>query len=336
MGNKDKKSSKEAEKSSKKEKKSHKEKKSKKDAKKKRSKSSKKHDDDGTGDDVGPTISSEDFFTKNEEFRAWLRLLKNTHFEDLSSDAAHKLFDEEFVRAYNKRKLPAMFYAPGGLPTEVREQATRTKHAWNFRVTDRDVQQQEQIASEVNRKTRVNTDNAWVHMAAPKADMPPPSSRGPTGPLLCGVSGGSSSSSSSSSGRALGGQERTSQPAAVRREMAEELLGGAIGGGSSGGCREAMLQKRQAAGQRLHAAARDREEGRDGLDVPEAVAFGSDGEDFVAARARLARGQEHRQARQADRASELLQREEERNAAFMANLGIDLSKGPIKIQPRQN
>jgi hypothetical protein len=110
--------------------------------------------------------------------------------------------------------------------------------------------------------------------------------------------------------------------------MAEELLGGAIGGGGSGGGggREAMLQKRQAAGQRLHAAARDREEGRDGLDVPEAVAFGTDGEDFAAARARLARGQEHRQARQADRASELLQREEERNAAFMASLGVDLSK----------
>lgn len=55
-------------------------------------------------------ISEDEFFTKSEEFRVWLKLSKNVYFEDLSSKEAHKIFEKEFVKDYNKGKLTAMYY----------------------------------------------------------------------------------------------------------------------------------------------------------------------------------------------------------------------------------
>lgn len=55
-------------------------------------------------------ISSDDFFTKSEEFRVWLKLSENVFFEDLTSKEARKLFDKEFVKDYNKGKLTSMYY----------------------------------------------------------------------------------------------------------------------------------------------------------------------------------------------------------------------------------
>ena len=56
--------------------------------------------------------------------------------------------------------------------------------------------------------------------------------------------------------------------------------------------------------------------------------MGTDGEDFAAAKARLAArgGQGNKQAKQASRATELMAREEERKQQFMAALGVDLTK----------
>jgi hypothetical protein len=72
---------------------------------------------------------------------------------------------------------------------------------------------------------------------------------------------------------------------------------------------------------------RYQEESRDGLDVlDEKTVMGTDGEDFAAAKARLARGQGNKQAKQASRATELMAREEERKQQFMAALGVDLTK----------
>ena len=72
---------------------------------------------------------------------------------------------------------------------------------------------------------------------------------------------------------------------------------------------------------------RYQEESRDGLDVlDEQTVMGTDGEDFAAAKARLARGQGNKQHKQASRATELMAREEERKQQFMAALGVDLTK----------
>ena len=60
--------------------------------------------------------------------------------------------------------------------------------------------------------------------------------------------------------------------------------------------------------------------------LDEQTVMGTDGEDFAAAKARLARGQGNKQAKQASRATELMAREEERKHQFMAALGVDLTK----------
>lgn len=55
-------------------------------------------------------ISIDEFFTKSEEFRVWLKLSKNTFFEDLTSKDARKIFEKDFVKDYNKGKLQSMYY----------------------------------------------------------------------------------------------------------------------------------------------------------------------------------------------------------------------------------
>lgn len=72
-------------------------------------------------------ISEDEFFTKNEEFRVWLKLSKNIYFEDLTSKEAHKIFEKEFVKDYNKGKLTPMYY-DGKIPLEIRSSTVKTQH----------------------------------------------------------------------------------------------------------------------------------------------------------------------------------------------------------------
>jgi len=99
--------------------------------------------------------------------------------------------------------------------------------------------------------------------------------------------------------------------------------------------REALLDKRREKGARLHGAARDADDGRDGLDLRESDVLGG-GDDFESAKARMARSQQFRIEKKQERVRELQEKEQERAAHFMSQLGVDLSKGPIRIQPRSN
>ena len=198
-------------------------------------------------DSTVPLLTADDFYLRHEEFRVWLHL-KERSFEDLSSEQAHQVFEEEFIKQFNKGKLPAMFYpaqVPGGsvnsIPTELREAAMKTKHKWNLKVTDRDRQQQEQVSGEVSRKTRVNTDNAWVHMAPAPAPSTATSSAG--------------SSSSQSKPQATHHQSQSQHFARQKAAAAEYLDNHAAGSGGSDR-REAAMQKRDAVGQKMHAASR--------------------------------------------------------------------------------
>ncbi len=74
-----------------------------------RKSSSKDKDSKTEHSNINP-ISSDDFFTKSEEFRVWLKLSQNVFFEDLTSKEARKIFDKEFVKDYNKGKLTSMYY----------------------------------------------------------------------------------------------------------------------------------------------------------------------------------------------------------------------------------
>lgn len=201
-------------------------------------------------------LTADDFYLRHEEFRVWLHL-KERSFEDLSSEQAHTVFEEEFIKQFNKGKLPAMFYpqnqVPGdnanGIPSELREAAMKTKHKWNLKVTDRDRQQQEQIQQEVSRKTHVNTDNAWVHMAPVSATgkgktmMSNEPSRCTTSAAVAAVSFSGSSLSSSSS-----------QSFARQKAAAVDYLDNHSAGSSDR--REAAMQMRDTVAQKIHAASR--------------------------------------------------------------------------------
>eukprot|EP01031_Cornospumella_fuschlensis_P042794 gene42794-52294_t len=98
-----------------KERKSHKEHKSDRDHKShKEKKEHKKHkrERDHRGDKarVAAPIGPDDFFLKNQEFRAWLWLTQRRRFEDLSSAEAHVEFAQRFCAQFNEGALDTFFY----------------------------------------------------------------------------------------------------------------------------------------------------------------------------------------------------------------------------------
>ncbi|XP_019159997.1 PREDICTED: protein FAM133B isoform X2 [Ipomoea nil] len=70
-------------------------------------------------------LTKDDYFSKNNEFAAWLKEKKNLFFMDLSSEAAHDLF-LDFVKEWNKGKLASEYYE--GIST-----GPRSSHKWNIK-----------------------------------------------------------------------------------------------------------------------------------------------------------------------------------------------------------
>ncbi|KAJ3397661.1 hypothetical protein HDU92_005403 [Lobulomyces angularis] len=83
-------------------------------------------------------ISSDDFYSKNKEFRLWLKGEKKKHIDEISSKAAHKYFDK-FVKRWNKRKLPKEFYNLEESRLEVRAKE-RTAYKWNIKIDPRELE----------------------------------------------------------------------------------------------------------------------------------------------------------------------------------------------------
>jgi hypothetical protein len=65
---------------------------------------------------------------------------------------------------------------------------------------------------------------------------------------------------------------------------------------------------------------------QDGMNLDESITMGG-GDDFASMKYQMSRRKEVQQERKADRVNELQRRDDERQAAFMASLGVDLSKG---------
>ncbi|KZO94004.1 hypothetical protein CALVIDRAFT_539378 [Calocera viscosa TUFC12733] len=74
-------------------------------------------------------ITADDYFAKNDEFRAWLRDEKHKYFDELSGEKARSYF-RKFVRAWNRGKLPRSLYA-GINPTSTAS-AAQTSFKWGF------------------------------------------------------------------------------------------------------------------------------------------------------------------------------------------------------------
>ncbi|KAK1315013.1 hypothetical protein QJS10_CPA06g00186 [Acorus calamus] len=70
-------------------------------------------------------LSKDDYYSKNNEFSAWLKEEKGIFFSDLSSEDARKLFSK-FVKDWNRGKLQSQYYE--GIVS-----GPRTAHNWKIR-----------------------------------------------------------------------------------------------------------------------------------------------------------------------------------------------------------
>ena len=70
-------------------------------------------------------LSSDDYFSKNNEFSTWLKDEKNVFFSDLSSESSRELFSD-FIKVWNAQKLESRYYE--GIAS-----GPRTSHHWKIK-----------------------------------------------------------------------------------------------------------------------------------------------------------------------------------------------------------
>ncbi|CAM9777921.1 unnamed protein product, partial [Ectocarpus sp. 8 AP-2014] len=92
--------------------------------------------------------------------------------------------------------------------------------------------------------------------------------------------------------------------------------------------------KRRAVGARTHAAAKEREDAADGLDMKESDTMGGS-DSFRETLARAQHGKQRRQMAKTEHLQGLAAKEEEKRAAFMAQMGLKAGQ-KITIQPRRD
>lgn len=312
--------------------KSKKEKKEKKDKKekKKHKKDKKSGSDKKLTLQVLTKLSTDDYFLRIEEFRVWLKLLQNRSFESLSSTEARDLFGI-FVAKWNDGELSEVFY--NGIPSEMKESCTKTSFKWAIKLTDREQDELARTAEVVDSTTqlsdnRISESSLWNKRAAVQgADEIDSFCR----PVVAPRPGDNTNKLALDDMRDLQNQTKAFEKKKIRENTS--LLLDEVAPKPTG--REALIDKQRTKGAMLHAASQAAEDGRDGLDVSEKVTMGG-GDDFEAVKARMRRGAAMRDQKKNDRARELLEKEQDRNQNFLAQIGVDLSQGPIKIRPRND
>uniref|UniRef100_A0AAV1UWP4 Uncharacterized protein n=1 Tax=Peronospora matthiolae TaxID=2874970 RepID=A0AAV1UWP4_9STRA len=275
-------------------------------------------------------ITEEDYFLRQTEFRVWLTQTKGKYVDDLSTAEAMKLFCTEFAKKWNRGQLASMFYQ--GLSESVVEQTKRTRHRWNFvsKLSDKE-------------KFEVATAKDSVDVATKKADLLLSSSGQKGEPTEA-----KSKFRDRDSRRAMEGIPEDREETKKRRKterrrekeygdtIVDELAPKATG-------REAQLMKRRQIGAKLHGAARDREEARDGLDLDEGFLMGVSGGGNDELKRHLARRDAARcrkQKEQSMKIADLKAKESARMDKFLEDMGI--TAGPATsssmsatIAPRQ-
>jgi hypothetical protein len=315
-----------------KEKKEKVEKKGKKEKKDKKDKRDKKDTRASSASAPSTAISADDYFLRSIDFRVWCKLFRKTPFESLDSDKAREIFAAEFVKDYNKGRLPDMFYTE--IPAEIREATLKTQHQWNIKVSKSEKETVSNISEDVQYQTDHVARDAWEHMK--KADA---SSNGSGRPQFCQpVSSSSAGGGRSLDARRLADDDKRDDQrnhakyeAKKYREYTRDVMDD-VAPKETG--RDALRDKRKGEAVVLHAAAREREEGRDGLDLSESFTMGG-GDDFQSMKARMSAGRNRREEAKEQRLQELQMKDKQRSEDFMSQLGVDLSKGPIRIAPRK-
>lgn len=210
-------------------------------------------------------------------------IIRDKYVEDLSTDEATSLFCGKFVKKWNRGELDAMYYK--GIPEHVLEQTKRTKHTWGFvkRLDEKEVFALATARDSVGVATRKSD----LLVSASTANARPVAPEGKSS-VVGGPRQQEKDLDRHSHKRKSHHRERDSESdedsdrhhrhrSAHKSErkkhrkhhegVLEELAPKETG-------REAMLEKRRQVGSKLHGAARDREENRDGLDVSEEFLMG--------------------------------------------------------------
>lgn len=102
----------------------------------------------GTDDDIQPPavinpITEDEYYNRSPEFSQWLLEARNTYFSDLTTEETHERF-RDFVKAWNKGKLPGKYYA-GMAGTTMR----RTAHNWGIKALPPTVRGGDRLAGAV-------------------------------------------------------------------------------------------------------------------------------------------------------------------------------------------
>lgn len=216
--------------------------------------------------------------------------------EELSTDESTALFRDSFCRKWNRGKLPREYYA--GLPDALVEQTRRTRHQWGFVATLGD-----------RERFDLATAKDSVDVATRKTDLlASATSSSAAAPTLPKESASHARERSPARDRDRreeevedDREERRRSWKRQRRDRAsdlEELAPKETG-------REALIEKRRQVAQKMHGAARDREENRDGLDVSDEFLMGGKGDDGKDLERRLAQRGAARRQRDAERQERL-------------------------------
>ncbi|ETL85016.1 hypothetical protein L917_15303 [Phytophthora nicotianae] len=272
-------------------------------------------------------ITEEDYFLLQKEFRVWLAqtkcvvilsgpnftvvvtlfVIRNKYVDDLSTDEAMDLFTDEFARKWNRGKLSKMFYE--GLPDAVVEQTKRTRHQWGF-------------VAKLGEKEKFELATAKdsVDVATKKKNLLTSDDK---------VKGPKKEDDTNWTKRRFKEDEddreehRKRQKLERKREreyrdvVMDELAPKATG-------REAQIDKRHQLADKLHGAARDREEARDGLDLSDDFLMGGRGgdEDLKRRMAQRDVARRRKQEEQQEELAGLKAKESARMDKFLEDMGL--------------
>jgi len=265
-----------------------------------------------------PINVTDHYFEKHDQFRVWLRMHWKKRssvddYEHMNSEQARKIFEDDFAPAYNSGRLPAFFYEEN-VPLEMKSDkqiGIKTQHQWNFlrNLTEKDKVQLSDVAEDVDALTRKNKTTSTATVSSNSYAQP------------CKPDITTSNKMSSST---------TKEDKKRMRAVYEDVLPP-----KELDAKSRMSDQRKATADRLHGAHRQREEDRDGLSgISEDYLMGSNSSSFQSELAKRQHTTDRKQHRLADRAQELAAKQAERDAQFIAQLGIDPTQGRITIRPR--
>lgn len=128
---------------------------------------------------IGPKVTEpptqkldpdQDYFSYHNHLRLFLYRRDGTYFEDLTSSETHHAF-EEFCSLYNSGKLESAYYPNFELPQEALDQCKRTRHAWNFKTTQNEMNSLNLIKSGVKQQTEYDASISKKDISNPTATM---------------------------------------------------------------------------------------------------------------------------------------------------------------------